>query len=419
MRSKDSFRVAFFLRSNVLKNGEQPVFMRITVNGQRAENNIQKSILPNLWNQAKERAIGSGRTAVDLNRFIEEARIKVHKIVTELQQNDEPVNAKVVQQRFYGINPNKKSERTILEVIQSHNDDAEKLIGIDFAKTTVLRYKSMKRYLAEMIKKNYDVDDLPLSQFTGEVIRAYEVFLKTEKDMSQNTLIRYMKALKKITNRCIANDWIHKDPFVGIKFREEPTEPEFLTIEELNRIYECEPGCKRLEVVRDMFLMSAFTGLAFSDVSQLTSEHIVRDNAGNLWIRKHRQKTRQISNIPLLDIPAAILKKYEGDKKAAKKGVLLPVPANQVMNRYLKEIATICKIDKYLTTHVARHTYATVCLSQGVSLKNVSKMLGHASVKMTEHYARVLDTSILREMNEIRNAMNFGNLGQQSKAAEG
>lgn len=395
------------------------MFMRITVNGQRAENNIQKSILPNLWNQAKERAIGSGRTAVDLNRFIEEARIKVHQIVTELQQNDEPVNAKVVQQRFYGINPNKKTERTILEVIQSHNDDAEKLIGIDFAKTTVLRYKSMKRYLAEMIKKNYDVDDLPLSQFTGEVIRAYEVFLKTEKDMSQNTLIRYMKALKKITNRCIANDWIHKDPFVGIKFREEPTEPEFLTIEELNRIYECEPGCKRLEVVRDMFLMSAFTGLAFSDVSQLTSEHIVRDNGGNLWIRKHRQKTRQISNIPLLDIPAAILKKYEGDKKAAKKGVLLPVPANQVMNRYLKEIATICKIDKYLTTHVARHTYATVCLSQGVSLKNVSKMLGHASVKMTEHYARVLDTSILREMNEIRDAMNFGNLGQQSKAAEG
>ena len=202
-------------------------------------------------------------------------------------------------------------------------------------------------------------------------------------------------------------------------FREEPTEPEFLSIEGLNRIYECEPGCKRLEVVRDMFLMSAFTGLAFSDVSQLTSEHIVRDNTGNLWIRKHRQKTRQISNIPLLDIPAAILKKYEGDKKAAKKGVLLPVPANQVMNRYLKEIATICKIDKYLTTHVARHTYATVCLSQGVSLKNVSKMLGHASVKMTEHYARVLDTSILREMTEIRDAMNFGILSQQSKAAEG
>ena len=416
MRSKDSFRVAFFLRRNVLKNGESPVFMRITVNGQRAENNIQKSILPNLWSQAKERASGTSRTAVDLNRFIEEARIKVHAIVTELQQENEPVTATIVQQRFYGINSKKKKEKTILEVIQAHNDEAEKLIGKDYTKTTVYRYKSMMRYLGEMIKKEYNVDDLPLSEFTGEVIRAYEVFLKTEKDLCQNTLIRYMKALKKITNRCIANDWIKKDPFVGIKFKEVPTEPDFLTIEELNRIYECEPGCKRLEVVRDIFLMSAFTGLAFSDVSQLAPEHIVRDNAGNLWIRKHRQKTRQISNIPLLDIPAAILKKYEGNKKAAQKGVLLPVPANQVMNRYLKEIATICKIDKYLTTHVARHTYATVCLSQGVSLKNVSKMLGHASVKMTEHYARVLDTSILREMNEIRDAMNFSNLGRQATA---
>lgn len=216
--------------------------MRITVNGQRAENNIQKSILPSLWDQSKERAKGTGRIAVDLNRFIEEARIKVHQIVTELQQNNEPVNALVVQQRFYGINPNKKAERSILQVIQDHNDEAEKLIGRDYSKTTVLRYKSMRRYLGELIKKNYDVEDLPLSQFTGEVIRAYEVFLKTEKDLSQNTLIRYMKALKKITNRCIANDWIHKDPFVGIKFREEPTEPEFLTIEELNRIYECDPG---------------------------------------------------------------------------------------------------------------------------------------------------------------------------------
>ena len=408
MRSKDSFRVAFFLRRNVLKNGESPVFMRITVNGQRAENNIQKSILPNLWSQAKERASGTSRTAVDLNRFIEEARIKVHAIVTELQQENEPVTAIVVQQRFYGINPKKKKEKTILEVIQAHNDEAETLIGKDYTKTTVYRYKSMKRYLEEMIKKNYEVDDLPLSEFTGEVIRAYEVFLKTEKDLCQNTLIRYMKALKKITNRCLANDWIQKDPFVGIKFREEPTEPEFLTLEEVDRIYNCNPGSKRLEVIKDMFLMSAFTGLAFTDVSQLTDEHIVTDNDGNKWIRKPRQKTKQMSNIPLLDVPLAIIEKYRGDKKAAKKGVLLPIPCNQVMNRYLKEIAEICKINKHLTMHTARHTYATLCLSQGVSLKNVSQMLGHASVKMTERYARVLDSSILRDINAIRDTLNLG-----------
>lgn len=410
MRSKTNFRVSFFLKkAKLLKNGEASVAMRITVDGQRVENNIRKSILTNLWNQSKERAKGTSTAAVDLNRFIEDARIRIHQIVTELQQTEAEINPLIVQQRFYGVGQVRKQERTILQVIQEHNDEAKQLIGKDFVEITWRRYETMKRYLGELIKHKYGVDDLPLSDFTGEVIRAYEVYLKTEKDLCQNTLIRYMKALKKITNRCLANYWIQKDPFVGIKFREEPTEPEFLTLEEVDRIYNCNPGSKRLEVIRDMFLMSAFTGLAFTDVSQLTEDHIVTDNDGNKWIRKPRQKTKQMSNIPLLDVPLAIIEKYQGDKKATKKGVLLPIPCNQVMNRYLKEIATICKINKHLTMHTARHTYATLCLSQGVSLKNVSKMLGHASVKMTERYARVLDSSILPDMNAIRDTLNLGN----------
>lgn len=368
MRSKTNFRVSFFLKkAKLLKNGEASVAMRITVDGQRVENNIRKSILPNLWGQSKERAKGTSVAAVDLNRFIEDARIRIHQIVTEIQQFGAEINPLIVQQRFYGVGQVRKHERTILQVIQEHNDEAKQLI------------------------------------------RAYELYLKTEKDLCQNTLIRYMKALKKITTRCLANDWIQKDPFAGIKFREEPTEPEFLTLEEVDRIYNCNPGSKRLEVIKDMFLMSAFTGLAFTDVSQLTENNIVTDNDGNKWIRKPRQKTKQMSNIPLLDVPLAIIEKYQGDKKAAKKGVLLPIPCNQVMNRYLKEIAEICKINKHLTMHTARHTYATLCLSQGVSLKNVSKMLGHASVKMTERYARVLDSSIMRDMNSIRDALNLGN----------
>lgn len=410
MRSKTNFRVSFFLKkAKLLKNGEASVAMRITVDGQRVENNIRKSILPNLWDQSKERAKGTSTAAVDLNRFIEDARIRIRQIVTELQQTGAEINPLIVQQRFYGVGQVRKQERTILQVIQEHNDEANQLIGKDFVEITWRRYETMKRYLGELIKQKYGVDDLPLSNFTGEVIRAYEVYLKTEKDLCQNTLIRYMKALKKITNRCLANDWIQKDPFAGIKFREEPTEPEFLTLEEVDRIYNCNPGSKRLEVIKDMFLMSAFTGLAFTDVSQLTEDHIVTDNDGNKWIRKPRQKTKLMSNIPLLDVPLAIIEKYQGDKKAAKKGVLVPIPCNQVMNRYLKEIAEICKINKHLTMHTARHTYATLCLSQGVSLKNVSKMLGHASVKMTERYARVLDSSILRDMNAIRDTLNLGN----------
>ena len=180
---------------------------------------IRKSILPSLWDQSKERSKGTSASAVDLNRFIEEARIRIHQIVTELQQEGAEINPLVVQQQFYGVGQLRKQERTILQVIQAHHDEAKQLIGKDFVEVTWRRYETMKRYLGELIKQKYGVDDLPLSDFTGEVIRAYKVYLKTEKDLCQNTLIRYMKALKKITNRCLANDWIHKDPFAGIKFR--------------------------------------------------------------------------------------------------------------------------------------------------------------------------------------------------------
>lgn len=144
--------------------------MRITVDGQRVENNIRKSILPNLWDQSKERAKGTSAAAVDLNRFIEDARIRIHQIVTELQQTEAEINPLIVQQRFYGVGQMRKHERTILQVIQEHNDEAKRLIGKDFVEITWKRYETMKRYLGELIKQKYGVDNLPLSDFTGDVI---------------------------------------------------------------------------------------------------------------------------------------------------------------------------------------------------------------------------------------------------------
>ena len=156
-----------------------------------------------------------------------------------------------------------------------------------------------------------------------------------------------------------------------------------------------------------LMLLSCFTGLAFIDVQQLSPEHIVKDNTGNLWIRKPRQKTKNMCNIPLLDIPLEILRKYADYPACKKKGVLLPVPCNQKMNSYLKEIADLCLIKKNLTTHTARHSYATsVCLANGVSIENGAKMLGHTNIKMTQHYARVLDSSILKDMNNVRDVLS-------------
>lgn len=404
---RDSFRVLFFLKkTKLLKNGEASVCMRITVNGTRVENNIRKSIDPALWSQAKETARGKSRRACDLNTYIEEARIKLYQIFCELEQQNRSVTAHLLQKLFFG---QKKPEevRTLLGTMQEHNDQCRALVGTDYALITVRRYESCRRYLAELIRQRYGKEDLPLAEVNGELVRAFAFYLKTEKGCQQNTVIRYMKCLKKITNLARANDWMAKDPFLGIRFHEKEVVREFLTMDELQTIYRKEFPLERLTLVRDVFIFAAFTGLAFIDVQQLAPEHIVRDNNGNLWIRKPRQKTKNMCNIPLLDIPREILRKYADHPTCRKKGVLLPVPCNQKMNSYLKEIADICMIRKNLTTHCARHSYATsVCLANGVSLENVAKMLGHSNIKMTQHYARVLDSSILRDMNHVQAALS-------------
>ena len=300
--------------------------------------------------------------------------------------------------------------RTIIDTLREHNEQCRALVGKDFALITVRRYESCTRYLAELIKLKYDKEDLPITEVNGELVRAFEFYLKTEKNCQQNTVIRYMKCLKKIINLALANERIEKNPFAGIKFHEKEVVSEFLTMDELMTIYQKEFALPRLALVRDVFIFAAFTGLAFIDVQQLAAEHIVQDNNGHYWIRKTRQKTNNMCNIPLLDIPLAILKKYENHPTCIKRGVLLPVPCNQNMNSYLKEIADVCGIQKHLSTHVTRHSYATsVCLANGVSIENVAKMLGHSNIKMTQHYAKVLDSSILKDMMNVKSAIvNLG-----------
>ena len=388
---RNSFNVLFFIKkAKLLKNGEASVCMRITVNGARVETNIRKSIDPASWNQAKECARGKSRKSCDLNAYIEDAKIRLHQIFNELEEQRQPITARLLQEKFFGQDKEAEEVRTLIGTMQEHNDQCRALVGKDYALITVRRYESCKRYLSELIKQKYGKEDLPLTEVNGELVRAFEFYLKTEKSCQQNTVIRYMKCLKKITNLALANEWI-----------------EFLTMDELLTIYHKDFPLERIRIVRDVFIFAAFTGLAFIDVQQLAPEHIVEDANGNLWIRKPRQKTKNMCNIPLLDIPLEILRKYADHPVCQKKRVLLPVPCNQKMNSYLKEIADLCLIKKNLTTHQARHSYATsVCLANGVSIENVAKMLGHSNIKMTQHYARVLDSSILRDMTNVRNMLS-------------
>lgn len=400
------FSILFFIkRGKLLKNGEAPVRVRVTYDKLYVELQLKRSIKAQLWSQEKERSAGKDRNSVELNHYIDALRVKFYQIYQDLELAGKSISARAIINRYQGKDD---STKTLHNVFKEHNDNCRLLIGIDYAEITVRRYDNCLKYLMELVKRTYKHDDILLREVNGEFVRSFDLYLKTEKGCAQNTVIRYMKCFKKVINLAIANEWISKNPFAGIKFHEVEVNKEFLTQAELNKIMKKEFEIERLELVRDVFIFQAYTGLAFIDVYNLRQEHLFEDNNGNLWIVKSREKTNNMCNIPLLSVPKQILEKYKDNPYCVEKGVLLPVMCNQKMNSYLKEIADFCGIKKNLTTHVARHTFASViALANNVSLSNVAKMLGHSSTRMTQHYAKVMNQSILREMQEVDKQLNM------------
>lgn len=397
---RNTLSVLFIIKkAKLLKNGEAPICMRITVNKRVAEIMIKRSIPVDLWNQKKECSKGKNRVATELNHYINTVRAKVLQIHRELEIDNKPITADIIKDCFYGRD---KVQRSLLEVYAEHNEKCRALIGKEYTESTVTKFDTSINRLKEYIRSCYHRDDIMLAELDGQFIRNFDFWLKTEKHCQNNSALKHLKNLKKVVRIALANDWIKKDPFYGIHFKQEEINVEFLSREELDILMNKEFAIKRLEQVRDIFVFCCFTALAFVDVQQLSREHLIKDNNGALWIRKARQKTNQMCNIPVLSIPQRILRKYEDNAECIKKGVLLPVISNQRMNAYLKEIADLCGITKRLTTHVARHTAATVVfLANDVSMENVSKILGHSNIRMTQHYAKVLDSSIMRDMFNV------------------
>lgn len=394
------FSLLFFIRkTRLLKNGEAPISLRITVNGKRAEMQLSRSIEVSNWNQAKECAISKDARSKELNYYLESIRTKIFSIQREMQMDDKVLTPQSILNRFKG---NDDSKKMLLEVFREHNKQCRELLDKDFVLGTVLRYERTVTYLEELIQKNFQVSDVPIKDIDNAFIRNFEHYVKTQKGCAQNAATKYLKNLKKITKQALANNWISVDPFKDIKFSVTNSNRDFLLEDEVKLLLEKEFTVKRLEKVRDIFVFCCFTGLAFTDVQNLRKEHIFKDNFGEWWIRKPREKTNTMSQVPLMDIPMKILEKYKNDDECVKEVKLLPVPSNQRMNSYLTEIADVCSINKKLTTHVARHSFACIALANGVSIEVISKMLGHTDTKTTKIYAKMVDKTISKEMQVLR-----------------
>ncbi len=259
------------------------------------------------------------------------------------------------------------------------------------------------KHTKEFLQWKFGVSDFDITAIDHAFITDYEYFLRSFRKCGNNTAVKYIKNFKKIIRICIANGWLEKDPFANYKSKVREVEREFLSQEEVEAIYTKKFATDRLNLVSDIFIFSCFTGLAYIDVKNLTQSNISLGIDGKRWIFTHRQKTESPSRIPLLQIPEEIIQKYATNPQCLNEERLLPVLSNQKMNSYLKEIAGVCGINKELTFHIARHTFATtITLTNGVPIESVSKMLGHKSLRTTQHYAKILDKKVSDDMQLLR-----------------
>lgn len=397
---QSTFNLLFIIRKHrLLKNGEAPIYLRITVNGEVVDITVKRSVRVDMWDQKRECSLGRQYQDKELNHYLETLKVRMYQIHRQFEIDGKQITAKALRNRYYGKD---ESSKTIGDVYREHNDKCRALIGIDYKQSTVDKFDTSFSHLKEYMRHQYGKDDILLSELNGQFVTNFDFYLKTVRKCQNNSSIKHLKNLKKVVRIALANDWMQKDPFYGIQFKHDETHIEFLTQEELERVMNKEFELSRLDLVRDVFVFCAFTGLAFIDVKSLTPEHLTKDNNGALWIRKPRQKTGNMSNIPVLSVTKKLIDKYANHPVCQKNGVLLPVFSNQKMNAYLKEIADLCGINKKLSTHVARYTAATVVfLANNVSIENVAKILGHSNTKMTQHYAKVLDSSIMRDMEDV------------------
>ena len=397
--NRKTFCISFFLRRVRTVKGMAPILARITVNGISKEIYIQCRTPVDKWDTAKGRATGRDKLAYEVNAYIDDFRAKVVEVYRTLQAEGFEGNVLEIKERLQS--PGKQA-KMFLEELTLYCEKRQKEVGVRITQLTSNKYYRLCRYLREYTKQECKKDDIRLSAVSYGYLDGFNTYLQTAHRCHHNGAVNILDCLRNFMLYCLRNEWIEKNPFKNYKLKEvAPPPKEHLSKKEIERLMEKPMSNLRLENVRDIFVFCCLTGLAFADVKELKREHLTTDEQGNMWIRKPREKTAVMSTIPLLKQPKAILQKYAFDLHCMESGKLLPVPSNQKMNAYMSEIATICGLNKKLTTHCARHTFACLAVEYGMPIDVLAKILGHSNTNMTRHYAKFSEQLIGREMQKI------------------
>lgn len=399
------------------KKGGMFVYMRITVDSERSEVSVDRQFDPARWNKKAGRATGTKEDARALNAYLDTLQIKVYEAHRALIDAGEQVTAEKLKNRLRGKDA--KKAKMLLEIFAQHNQQMIPLIERgEYAKGTLTHFETTYRHTATFINNSYRVDDLPIDKVDYSFISDFEYFLKA-KICAHNTAMKYLGDFKKIILLCVKRGWLAKDPFSGYKMSRRDVQKDFLIDQELEALAAKDFCSERLTLVRDIFLFSCFTGLAYADVKKLKPSEIRNGIDGKKWLFIQRQKSTTPSPVPLLPVVLSIVEKYKNHPRCLCGDRVLPIFTNQKMNEYLKEIADLCQISKKLTFHTARHTFATtVTLNNNVPIESVSKMLGHKSLKQTQHYAKILNKKVSEDMEALSQRLVLPQIGQHLRKKE-
>ena len=406
--------ILFYIkRAKANAQGLAPIFQRITINGKRLDNSTGKFIDPSKWHPEMSKMRGNSEEARLINGHLDNLRTKILIAEKELNKKDIPVNLETLKNMMLGT---KERQRLLVPIFEEHNNKIKELLGSEYAPGTYERYQTSLKHTKDFLNWKYNISDIDITKIDHAFITDYEFYLRSVRKCANNTAVKYIKNFNKIIKLCLANDWLDKNPFANYKSKVKEVERVYLSEGEIQNIINKDFKTERLSLVRDIFLFSCFTGLAYIDVKNLTKSHISIGIDGDKWIFTHRQKTESASKIPVLPVTQMIIDKYADHPQAINEEKLLPILSNQKMNAYLKEIAAVCEIEKELTFHIARHTFATtVTLTNGVPIESVSKMLGHKNLRTTQHYAKVLDKKVSEDMKILRDKFSLTPVQQEQK----
>lgn len=399
----NELKVSFYLkregnteRTETNPDAVYPIVGKIIIGNTIAQFGSKLKIEERLWNVKSGRAIGKSRVAVELNREINKINLSIHAHYRDILKRTGKVTAIEVKNAFQGI---ATAQKTLLALFGEMMEDFKGRIGIDRAQSTYKQYEVLYKQLKQFLREEYHVEDIPLTELDLPFIEALNFFFRVKRRMNPRTVKARIVLVNRAIRLALHRRIITRPPFEGFELEKIELKNKSLTNDELDLLMQTSLKSGTQRFIRDMFLFSTFTGLAYADLHKLSWKDIITEDDGSLWISANRQKSHTEFNVKLLNIPIQIMEYYKG---LASDGKVFPHMSLGQVNVGLKRIARNCGINRALSFHQARYTFASqICLSQGVPIESVSRMLGHKHIQTTQRYARLNNEKISNDMQQL------------------